>query len=108
MRLSPLDWETYGFLSSTACAHLFCDRYNEASIWAEKAIRENPNFLPVCIIAAASNALAGRMKEAKTALERLRQIDPSLRTSNLKKTIFLNRQEDIAKLAEGLQKAGLP
>jgi TolB-like protein/tetratricopeptide (TPR) repeat protein len=108
MRLSPLDWEAYGFLGSTAYAHLFCGRYNEASIWAEKAIRENPNFLPVCVIAAASNALAGRMKEAKTALERLRQIDPSLRTSNLKNTLFFRRQEDIAKLAEGLQKAGLP
>src|SRR5262249_31580973 len=72
MRLSPLDWETYGFQGSTGYAHLFCGRYSEASIWAERAIRENPNFLPVCIIAAASNALAGRIKEAKTALEKLR------------------------------------
>ena len=108
MRLSPLDWETYGFQGSTAYAHLFGGRYEEASIWAEKAIRENPNFLPVCIIAAASNALAGRMKEAKTAIERLRRIDPSLRTSNLKNALFFRRPEDIAKLVEGLQTAGLP
>jgi TolB-like protein/class 3 adenylate cyclase len=108
MRLSPLDWETFGFLGSTAYAHLFGGRYNEASTWAEKAIRENPNFLPVCIIAAASNALTGRMKEARTALERLRQIDPSLRISNLKNALFFRRPEDIAKLAEGLEIAGLP
>jgi tetratricopeptide (TPR) repeat protein len=108
MRLSPLDWETYGFQGSTAYAHLFGGRYEEASIWAEKAIRENPNFLPVCIIAAASNALAGRMKEAKTAVERLRRIDPFLRTSNLKNALFFRRPEDIAKLVEGLQTAGLP
>jgi tetratricopeptide (TPR) repeat protein len=108
MRLSPLDWETYGFQGSTAYAHLFSDRYDEASIWGEKAFRENPNFLPVCIIAAASNALAGRMKEAKTALERLRQIDPALRTSNLKSALFFRRPQDIARLVEGLQKAGLP
>jgi TolB-like protein/class 3 adenylate cyclase/tetratricopeptide (TPR) repeat protein len=107
MRLSPLDWETYGFQGSTAYAHLFAGRYDEASIWAEKAIRENPNFLPVCIIAAASNALAGRMNEAKIALERLRRIDPSLRTSNLKNALFFRRPEDMAKLTEGLQKAGL-
>jgi len=108
MRLSPLDWEKFGFLGSTAFAHLFGGRYDEASTWAEKAIRENPNFLPVCVIAAASNALTGRMKEAKTALERLRQIDPSLRVSNFKNSLFFRRPEDIAKLAEGLEKAGLP
>jgi len=108
MRLSPLDWERFGFLGSTAFAHLFGGRYDEASTWAEKAIRENPNFLPVCVIAAASNALTGRMKEAKTALERLRQIDPSLRVSNFKNSLFFRRPEDIAKLAEGLEKAGLP
>jgi tetratricopeptide (TPR) repeat protein len=95
-------------LLSTAFAHLFGGRYDEASTWAEKAIRENPNFLPVCVIAAASNALSGRMKEAKTALERLRQIDPSLRISNFKNSPFFRRPEDIAKLAEGLEKAGLP
>jgi adenylate cyclase len=108
MRLSPLDWEKFGFLGSTAYAHLFSGRYDEASTWAEKAIRENPNFLPVCVIAAASNALTGRMKEAKTALERLRQIDPSLRVSNLKNSLFFRRPKDIAKLEEGLKKAGLP
>jgi hypothetical protein len=48
------------------------------------------------------------MKDAKIALEQLRQIDPSLRTSNLKKALFFRRPEDIAKLVEGLQKAGLP
>jgi adenylate cyclase len=108
MRLSPLDSEIFGFQGSTAYAHLFLGHYNEASSWAERAIRENPNFLPVCGIAAASNALAGRLKEAKQAMERLRQIDPSLRISNLKDTLPFRRSEDIAIYAEGLRKAGLP
>jgi hypothetical protein len=47
------------------------------------------------------------MKEAKT-VERVRQIDPSLRTSNLMNALFFRRPEDIAKLVEGLQKVGLP
>lgn len=108
MRLSPLDPETYSFQGSTAFAHFFSGRHAEASSWAKRAIRENPNFLPVCGIAAASNAFAGHMKEAKQAMERLRQIDPALRVSNLKDRIALLRSEDMAKFAEGLRKAGLP
>jgi TolB-like protein/class 3 adenylate cyclase/tetratricopeptide (TPR) repeat protein len=108
MRLSPLDSETYGFQGSTAFAHFFCDRNDEASAWAEKAIRENPNFLPVCAIAAASSAFAGRLEAAKLAMVRLRQIDPGLRVTNLKDQFPLRRAEDLAKFAEGLRKAGLP
>jgi hypothetical protein len=48
------------------------------------------------------------MKEARTAVERLHRIDPSLRTSNLKNALFFRRPEDIAKLVKGLQTAGLP
>jgi TolB-like protein/class 3 adenylate cyclase len=108
MRLSPLDSETYGFQGSTAFAHFFCGRHDEASAWAEKAIRENPNYLPVCGIAAASNAFAGRLEAAKLAMARLRQIDPALRVSNLKNQFPLRRAEDLAKFAEGLRRAGLP
>lgn len=107
MRLSPLDSEIYSFQGSTAFAHFFSGRYTEASYWAERAIRENHKFLPVCAIAAASNAFAGFVKEARQAMERLREIDPALRISNLKNQIALLRSDDMAKLAEGLRKAGL-
>ena len=39
---------------------------------------------------------------------RLRELDPSLRVSNLGEVYPLRRREDLAKLAEGLRKAGLP
>ena len=108
MRLSPLDSEMYGFQGSTAFAHFFCGRYNEALSWAERAVLENPNFLPVCGIAAASNAFAGRLEEAKQAMKRVRQIDPALRISNFMDQFPLRRSEDLAKFAEGLRIAGLP
>ena len=41
-------------------------------------------------------------------MARLRQLDPALRISNLKDLIPLRRPEDLARLAEGLRKAGLP
>jgi hypothetical protein len=63
--------------------------------------------LAACTAAAAS-ALAGRLPEARRAVARLEEIDPSLRVSNLSKFIPLRRAEDFARLADGLRMAGLP
>ncbi len=80
----------------------------EACLWAENPQQETPNFLPALRIAAASNALAGRLAEAQKAIVCVRQIDPTLRVSNLKDWVAFRRPEDLAKLEEGLRKAGLP
>jgi len=108
MRLSPLDPFLFGVQEGIAFAHLFTGRYDEASSWAEKAIRENPNWVPAWRTAAASYALAARFEEARKAMARMRQLDPELRVSKLKDTAPLRRAEDLAKFAEGLRKAGLP
>jgi hypothetical protein len=77
----------------------------DALSWAEMAIREKPDYLLPHYIVAASNALAGRLADARRAMGRVRQLDPSLDTSNL---FPLRRPEDLARLAEGLRLAGLP
>jgi hypothetical protein len=60
-------------------------------------------------IAAASHALAGRLAEAQRLVERLRQLDPLLRISNLGDIMPpFRRPEDRAKYVEGLRMAGLP
>ncbi len=76
--------------------------------WAQKALREKPDYLSAIRVAAASSALSGRPEDARQAMERLRQMDPALRVSNLKDRIPLRRPEDFARYAEGLRKAGLP
>jgi hypothetical protein len=48
------------------------------------------------------------MEEARQAMERLRQIDPALRISNLKDWFPIRRPEHFARWTEGLRKAGLP
>ncbi|MBI5910961.1 MAG: winged helix-turn-helix domain-containing protein [Betaproteobacteria bacterium] len=108
MRLSPLDPLT--FAMQTGCAHacLFVGRYEEASSWSQRALREQPDFMTTHRIAAASYALAGRPEEARQAITRLRQLDPSLRVSNLGDQIPLRRPEDLAIYQEGLRRAGLP
>jgi len=108
MRLSPLDPILYNMHVGTAFAHFLAGRYGEATEWANRALREQPNYPAANRILAASNALAGRMDEAHDALGHLHELDPSLRVSNLSEVFPLRRPEDLAKFAEGLRKAGLP
>jgi tetratricopeptide (TPR) repeat protein len=108
MRLSPLDPFLFGMQSGIAFAHLFAHRYDEASSWAEKVIRQQPNWVPAMRIAAASYALGARVAQAQSAMRRMRELDPDLRVSSLKDVMPLRRPEDLALFAEGLRKAGLP
>jgi TolB-like protein len=109
MRLSPLDPLMFSMLGMTAFAHVFAGRYDEAADWADKAYWERPNILAQVRIAAVSNALAGRMEEARKAVARALALDPDMRISNLKHRIgAFSRPEDYAKYVEGLRRAGLP
>ena len=88
---------------------LIADRYDEARVWAEMALQDNPDHQPGLRIAAASNAMAGRPEQAHKAMARLRQINPALRVSNLKDVLGPYRHaEDLSRYEEGLRRAGLP
>jgi adenylate cyclase len=108
MRLSPLDPLTFFMQTFTAFAHFLMGRYDEAWPLAEKACRAQPYFMSAIRLAAASNACAGRLDEARRLVARALQLDPALRVSNFKDRIISIRPEDFAKYADGLRKAGLP
>jgi len=107
MRLSPLDPTLYHMRVGTAFACMLAGRFDEASAWAEKAFREEPNYHPAAIVKAASNALAGHIEDAVYAMQRLHQIDPTLCIANLRERHPIRRPEHLAKFAEGLRIAGL-
>jgi hypothetical protein len=75
---------------------------------ADKASSDLPSFLLVAGVAAASHALAGRTEEGRRAMAHLRKLDPSLRISNLRDWLPIQRAEDLATFADGLRRAGLP
>jgi TolB-like protein/Tfp pilus assembly protein PilF len=108
MRLSPLDPLMYAAQHGIAFAHFFVGHYDKASSWAEKALREDPDYYPAIRVCAASSALAGRLDHAQKAAARLREIDPTFRVSDLRDYTLLRRPEDVARYTEGLRKAGLP
>jgi TolB-like protein/ribosomal protein S28E/S33 len=108
MRLSPLDPRFYSMETATGFAHFFKGRYEEAASWSEKAVRAQPNWLAGIRAMAASYALGGRVAEAQKAMTQMLEIDPSRRISNLRDVSGPVRSEDLAKIEEGLRKAGLP
>ena len=108
MRLSPLDPNAFSTQAGAASAHLFAGRYDEASSWAERSLREQPGHTPPLRVLAASSALAGRLEDAHAAIARLRQLEPAFRISDLRDRTPLRRPQDLATLADGLRKAGLP
>ncbi|MDX0618499.1 CadC-family transcriptional regulator [Sinorhizobium medicae] len=107
-RLSPLDQEMFRMQAGTALAHFFAGRFDLASAWAERALGNLPSLLVAVALVAASHALAGRKEEARLAMRRLRALDPSLRVSNLRDWLPIQRQEDLARFADGLRIAGMP
>lgn len=108
VRLSPLDPEMFRMQVGMALAHFFAGRFDAASDWAEKALRNLPCLLASVALIAASHALSGRMDKAKQAMQRLHELDPSLRVSNLKDWLPIQRSEDLKRFADGLRLAGLP
>lgn len=108
MRLSPLDPMSFRTLGAVALAHFVAGRYDEASLWAQKALQERADYLPAIRELAAANALAGRDSEAQAAMAHLHKIAPAMRVSNVKEWLPFRRPDDLARLEDGLRKAGLP
>ncbi len=108
MRLNPLDPIFQRMQTGTVAAHLLAGRYEQASLFARAALQQHPNDMPLLRVAAASDALAGKMTEAKNVVARICQLDPTLRLSKAVEFAPFRRPEDISMYRDALQKAGLP
>jgi TolB-like protein/Tfp pilus assembly protein PilF len=108
-RLNPVDRRP-GAQIGVATAHFMAGRYDEAAQWAAMTLREWPDAHAALRISAASHALAGRLEQAQKPVARLLQLTPALCVSSLRRGAFAiyRRSDDLARVEEGLRKAGLP
>jgi TolB-like protein/class 3 adenylate cyclase len=105
MRLSPLDFAFHAMETGIASAHLRAGRYDEASLWAEKALRDQPNSADAAQVLAVSRAAAGDLEKAKGAMKRVLEIAPGRRISTV---VEMAPPERKARIADALRKAGMP
>jgi TolB-like protein len=109
MRLSPLDPRLFAWQFNTALAHFCAGNYQDATLWAARSLRHQPNYTSAMRVMAASHAMVGRNVDAREIIARLRVIDPGLRLSNLVDILPpLRRLNDRNRYMEALRLAGLP
>jgi len=108
LRLSPFDpfiWLPYIGL---AYAHFAAGRFEEAVAAASLATQSNPRFsVPHMLHAAALGSLE-RSEDAKTAVQRLLELQPGLTVATAILSARYVNQENIAALEDALRRAGLP
>ncbi|QIG51003.1 adenylate/guanylate cyclase domain-containing protein [Nordella sp. HKS 07] len=108
LRLSPLDSHRASMFAAMAAGHFLAGSHDEALAWAERAQLEMKGVLFSMALMAASAALAGKLDRAKDALDQIISYHPHFSISMQRQVFPFRRPQDIAKLAEGLRKAGLP
>ena len=106
MQMSPHDPQNAIFTAGVAVAHYMEGRFAEAVAFARKALQQRSGFSAGNRIYIASLAQAGHTDEAKALLARAKEKHPELSVAWVEKHVPYT-PVPMAKLVEGLRKAGL-
>jgi tetratricopeptide (TPR) repeat protein len=104
-RLSPRDPRAWLTATGVAVAHYFEDRFDEAVVWARKALIQNPRFAIALRMLAASLARQGEVDEAAAVLRENLAIEPG---PTLRARMKYMDDRCWNRYAQGLRAAGLP
>jgi len=108
IRLSPHDPFRWGFYSYRSLAHLFRGEFQEAVLWARKAVQvPNVQYWAKAHLVAALGHL-GDTEQAKCAIRDLLQVKPEFSVAFAMEHLFyLKRADQMETYITGLKKAGL-
>jgi TolB-like protein/Flp pilus assembly protein TadD len=106
IRMSPHDPQNAIFNNALAVAHYLAGRYSEAVNFARKGVQLRDEMISGHRIYIASLAQAGQVEEARTALQRLRELQPNISVAWCQEHIPYP-PDRMPKFLEGLRKAGL-
>jgi len=108
MRLSPRSPWTFLSVQAQAFAHLAAGRYEAGLPFADRALRENGG-LPALRFKLSLCGHLGRLDEAKECLHRLHELHPEPTVASVMRDVSRGvAPEIVARMAEGLRKAGVP
>jgi TolB-like protein/Flp pilus assembly protein TadD len=107
-RISPRDPDRSQRQMSIIIAHFAAGNDEAVRAECQHYILVKPNWFGVYTFLAASCAWLGRQAEAEKAVARLLEILPGYTVTLHADRLWLQREEDRARLLDGLRKAGLP
>jgi adenylate cyclase len=106
IRMSPHDPQNALVNVGLAAAHYLAGRYNEAIVCSRKAMQQRFGLTNAHRVYIASSAQAGLIDEARTALAKLKELQPEVSIAWIERNIPY-RPGPMAKFLEGIRKAGL-
>ena len=108
IRLSPHDPTIHNFYPALCTAHLASGRYEEALLWADRALGRNGG-LPALRQKLSLCGHLGRREETDECLQRLRETYPEPTVAAVMRAVPKGMSPELAaRIAEGLRHAGLP
>jgi adenylate cyclase len=108
LRLSPFDPLIYLPYIGLAYAHFAAGRFEETVAAASLAIQSNPRFTVPQILHAAALGCLDRGGDAKTAVQRLLEVQPSLTVATAILSARYVNPKNIEALENALRRSGLP
>ena len=108
MRLSPKDLMLPFYLFQIGLHHFIEERYDEARVWAEKALHENPNFPSGMRLLTSAHGMLDNHAEAGAAYKRLVQLLPGVTVAASLAAAPFAFDADAERYGEGLRRAGMP
>ena len=106
-RLSSRDSGAHVSLTGIGQLHLIRGSYDEALVWATRALASNPNFDATYWVLIAANAHLGRMDEARRFLKNMKRKSPGVTIASIKAAQHARDPSHLAAILEGLRLAGL-
>ena len=106
LRMSPHDPQNIFVYTALSVAYYLNGNYSEAISFGHKAVQQRPGFTGAHRIYIASLAQAGRSEEARTALDRLKELQPEISIAWVQQNSPY-MPGPMGTLLEGMRKAGL-
>jgi tetratricopeptide (TPR) repeat protein len=107
LRFSPRDPFAAIYCGVAAYCQYIGRNYDDAIRLSREALRHRPDFVGAHRVLTASLGMSGEIEAARTALEALRRVQPSISLAWLSSEMPFEREEDRAHYLEGFRRAGL-
>jgi len=107
MRLSPQDPHAHFFFVGMSISHFAAEEYEQAADWAQRSLQRKAVEPAAYRYLAASYAHLGRVDEARESLREMFQLDPNFSLDTDKVVLSTATPGFVARLFDGLRKAGL-